>query len=96
MASSDGHVYVSDGCPEPKGAPSKYTHDRCIDDWGNYIRIHHGDGLISAYSHLKELSVKHGDFVRMGQKIGIEGGTGAAGNRHLHWDVQMILGSKSV
>lgn len=96
LASAPGTVYVSEGCPQPTGKPSKYTHDRCNNGWGNMIRIHHGNGIISSYSHLKEIAVKHGDRVKSGEVIGVEGGTGAAGNRHLHWDVQKIPGGKKV
>jgi murein DD-endopeptidase MepM/ murein hydrolase activator NlpD len=36
--------------------------------------------------------VKDGEAVRRGQPIGIEGWTGAAGHRHLHWSVQKLPG----
>lgn len=48
------------------------------------------------YAHLSEIFVKTGDHVKAGQVIGIEGASGAAGRRHLHFDVQQIPGDGSV
>lgn len=52
---------------------------------GGTIMIDHGFGLVSVYSHLSALSVKEGDFVRQGAKIGEIGETGRASGPHLDW-----------
>ncbi len=40
-----------------------------IRGYGNLIIIKHGDNLLSAYAHTRELSVREGDDVRSGQAI---------------------------
>lgn len=62
--------------------------------YGRYIRIAHRDGLTSSlYGHLKSTSVKKGDQVWAGQKIGVMGNTGnvksspGGDGSHLHLSV---------
>ena len=52
---------------------------------GNYVRIDHGNGIITTYMHLSELSVNVGDKVEQYDEIGKLGGTGAwSTGPHLH------------
>jgi murein DD-endopeptidase MepM/ murein hydrolase activator NlpD len=53
----------------------------------------HDGGFYTFYVHLESVLVKNGTVVKKGQPIGIEGWTGAAGHRHLHWSVQKIPGN---
>ena len=57
--------------------------------WGYYIRIDHGDGVVTGYAHaLKDsFRVKVGDFVRAGQHISSIGTTGKSTGYHLHFEV---------
>ena len=55
---------------------------------GNTIAIGHGFGLVSVFSHLKEASVKEGDWIEAGQQIGEVGMTGRATGPHLHWGLR--------
>jgi murein DD-endopeptidase MepM/ murein hydrolase activator NlpD len=59
--------------------------------YGNQVRVAHGHepfaALFTLYSHLDEVSVKVGDRVVTGQRLGTMGRTGLAGDRHLHFSL---------
>ena len=57
--------------------------------FGNCIVVDHGYAVQSIYGHLSEMSVKAGDRVTKGQKIGIAGETGLAGGIHVHFGMQV-------
>lgn len=99
-AAQEGTAYVflgEDGnlCPLPKGKPELSDSSDCGDSWGNRVKILHSNGYFSFYVHLASVVVKTGDKIKQGDTIGIEGSTGAAGHRHLHWSVQKLPGSSS-
>lgn len=54
---------------------------------GGTIILDHGHGLTSAFLHLSALSVKQGDMVKRGQRIGAIGATGRATGPHLDWRI---------
>lgn len=56
---------------------------------GNYVVIDHGYGLITSYSHLSKVTVKEGQLIDKGQKIGEVGSTGRVTGPHLHWTVYL-------
>ncbi len=56
---------------------------------GNMLLIDHGQGLITAYSHLSKFSKKEGSWVKQGEVIGEVGATGRATGPHLHWSVYL-------
>ncbi len=90
-AAANGLVLTSSyKCKNPSGSPEKTDIDSCGNSWGNWIKIYHGNGYFSFYSHLSSIQVKTGDRLKTGDPIGLEGWTGAAGHRHLHWSVQKI------
>ncbi len=55
--------------------------------YGNTVIIDHGLGVFSLYSHLSNMVVNSGDFVKKGEKIGATGTTGMAGGDHLHFSM---------
>lgn len=56
---------------------------------GGTIIIDHGYGLNSTYLHLSKVSVKPGQKVKQGQKIGEVGATGRATGPHLDWRINI-------
>jgi murein DD-endopeptidase MepM/ murein hydrolase activator NlpD len=56
--------------------------------YGNMIEIDHGNDLISRYAHASRRTVKIGDVVLRGAKIGEVGRTGRATGAHLHFEVR--------
>lgn len=54
-------------------------------DYGNYISIDHGGGMVTFYAHCKTLLVKNGASVSAGQKIATVGSTGSSTGNHLHF-----------
>jgi murein DD-endopeptidase MepM/ murein hydrolase activator NlpD len=56
--------------------------------YGYQIVIHHADGRYSQYAHLSQISVKAGQKVNSGQRIGRSGSTGNATGPHLHFEIR--------
>jgi murein DD-endopeptidase MepM/ murein hydrolase activator NlpD len=54
---------------------------------GNLVILDHGMGLTSAFLHLSGASVRVGQAVRRGERIGTVGATGRATGPHLHWSL---------
>jgi murein DD-endopeptidase MepM/ murein hydrolase activator NlpD len=52
---------------------------------GNVVGIDHGQGLVSIFMHLSEISVEEGQLVTPGDRIGAIGSTGSSTGPHLHW-----------
>jgi predicted esterase len=85
VAAEDGTARVRGGCPSTDLNDQPAGEDRCNDGWGNFVRVQHDPGLYTQYAHLSAILVRDGDAVRRGQPIGIEGNSGAAGAKHLHF-----------
>jgi len=55
--------------------------------YGKYIIITHSNGYKTLYGHLNAYSVKQGDRVARGRKIGESGNTGYSTGPHLHFGI---------
>ncbi|CAN8142286.1 Peptidase [uncultured Thiomicrorhabdus sp.] len=58
--------------------------------FGNLITVTHANGFKTRYGHLSKRSVKVGDFVYKGDKIGEVGNTGRSSGAHLHYEVLFL------
>jgi murein DD-endopeptidase MepM/ murein hydrolase activator NlpD len=52
---------------------------------GNVVGVDHGQGLVSIFMHLSEITVEEGQEVAPGDQIGAIGNTGSSAGPHLHW-----------
>ncbi|RYE86457.1 MAG: M23 family metallopeptidase [Hyphomicrobiales bacterium] len=59
-----------------------------VEGYGNLILIRHPNGYVSAYAHLKEMSVTKGDVVNRGDNIGAAGMTGGVSRPQLHFELR--------
>jgi murein DD-endopeptidase MepM/ murein hydrolase activator NlpD len=56
--------------------------------YGNCVRIAHMNNFETLYGHLSRISVKVGQEVTVGEKIGEVGSTGHSTGTHLHYEVR--------
>ncbi|GAA4326942.1 hypothetical protein GCM10023086_54750 [Streptomyces venetus] len=56
--------------------------------FGYQVVVRHGDGRYSQYAHLSAISVRDGQTVSAGQRIGRSGSTGNSSGPHLHFEVR--------
>ena len=83
IAHSDGKVvFCQDGLNNMKGSTGNAS-------YGNCVKIDHGNGYCSLYAHMKKgLSVKNGNTVKAGQRLGYMSDSGNARGAHLHFEVR--------
>ncbi|MCL1976023.1 MAG: peptidoglycan DD-metalloendopeptidase family protein [Firmicutes bacterium] len=58
-------------------------------NYGNLIKIDHGESMTTWYAHLQAFSVDVGDKVTRGQMIGTVGRTGRTTGAHVHFEVRI-------
>lgn len=60
-----------------------------LGDWGNFVKIDHGNGVQTGYAHAQNgsIAVRRGQWVEAGQLISREGNTGLSRGCHLHFEV---------
>jgi murein DD-endopeptidase MepM/ murein hydrolase activator NlpD len=55
--------------------------------YGNQVRLAHGGGMMTSYSHMSRIVAEPGERVRQGQVIGYVGSTGLSTGPHLHYEL---------
>lgn len=56
--------------------------------FGRQVLIDHGNGWKTSYGHLARITVKKGDVVKTGERIGIAGDAGVATRPELHFEIR--------
>jgi murein DD-endopeptidase MepM/ murein hydrolase activator NlpD len=59
-----------------------------IKSFGKLVLVKHDGGIITAYAHLGNISVKAGEIVTAGQSIGTIGTSGRVDNPQLHFEIR--------
>lgn len=55
---------------------------------GNLVLVRHADRWMSAYAHLDKASVKRGQVLKRGEKLGTVGSTGTVTEPQLHFEIR--------
>jgi murein DD-endopeptidase MepM/ murein hydrolase activator NlpD len=87
--------------PTPVGTPVRSAKGGTVlraevaGNYGNLIEVDHGEGIVTRYAHLSQMSVTKGSNIAAGQVIGYSGGAAGApgsGNStgaHLHFEIRI-------
>jgi murein DD-endopeptidase MepM/ murein hydrolase activator NlpD len=80
-------IGVGSGTPVAAAAGGTVTMATWYGGYGKSIRIDHGNGLVTMYSHLSGYEVSVGQYVEIGEIIGYSGNTGNSTGAHLHFTI---------
>jgi hypothetical protein len=81
---------ASSGAPVGAAAPGRVifaAYERS--GYGKLVEVAHGGGVVSLYAHLSAVSVRVGQAVATGSRIGRVGSSGEATGPHLHFEVRV-------
>lgn len=56
--------------------------------YGNVVILDHGQGWFSAYAKLAKVTVRKGETVRAGERVGLIGNTGSTPTTELHFEIR--------
>jgi murein DD-endopeptidase MepM/ murein hydrolase activator NlpD len=57
--------------------------------WGYLVTLQHSNGTRTMYAHLARVTVRVGQWVEPGQRVGRVGASGRASGPHLHFEVRL-------
>ncbi|MBI2073959.1 MAG: M23 family metallopeptidase [Gemmatimonadetes bacterium] len=57
--------------------------------YGRFVKIDHGNGIVTLYAHCSKVLVREGQRVRRGEEIALVGSTGLSTSPHLHYEVEV-------
>jgi murein DD-endopeptidase MepM/ murein hydrolase activator NlpD len=79
----------------PENTPIKAAHDGVViysgnqlKSFGNLVLVRHNNEYVTAYAHAKELRVKQGDTIKVGDVIGTSGQTGNVATPQVHFEIR--------
>ncbi len=82
------------GTPVRSVADGEVVYAAVSSGHGNFVKVRHEGGYETSYSHLSKISVRKGQRIHQGDRVGAVGMTGLATGPHLHF--QMWKGGKLV
>ena len=74
------------GTPIHAAADGQVTAAGWAGGYGRQVRLAHGGGLATSYSHMSSIVASPGSFVRRGDLIGYVGSSGLSTGPHLHYE----------
>jgi murein DD-endopeptidase MepM/ murein hydrolase activator NlpD len=78
------------GTPVAAAAPGRVVFaGPAAGGWGNLAIVAHARGVRTMYAHLESISVRRGQLVSSGTRLGTVGATGRATGPHLHFEVRV-------
>jgi murein DD-endopeptidase MepM/ murein hydrolase activator NlpD len=80
-------IGVGYGTPLLAVADGTVTMAARLGSYGFTVKIDHGQGLVTQYSHMSQFDVEVGQKVQVGQQIGYSGNSGVSTGAHLHFSV---------
>lgn len=81
---------VAEGTPIPSAGAGRVTFAGPNGGYGNHVRVDHGRGLVTTYSHMATMPyVTVGQIIPTGFALGPVGDTGVSGAPHLHFEVHV-------
>ena len=75
------------GAPVHAAADGRVSGAGWAGGYGRQVRLVHGGGIATSYSHLSQIVAEDGAMVRKGQLIGYVGSSGLSTGPHLHYEV---------
>ena len=75
------------GAPVHAAADGRVSRAGWAGGYGRQVRLIHGGGIATSYSHLSQIVAEDGAMVRRGQLIGYVGSSGLSTGPHLHYEV---------